>query len=145
MAKQKINYQQSSGTTLAYVESSSSFSTTSTTYVQVTSMTATVTIPTLTGNQRVEIEYYTRDAWTQGGGIMDVSIWDGTVGSGTQLQEAEPSTPSGSAVPLLFKYSGTPSAGSHTFNIGLKKAASPTTAWLECTSAGKMWMSVKVV
>lgn len=107
--------------TLGYAQiTAANFTTTSTTAVQVTGLTTTVTIPA--GGRRVKITAYTGGLWTSlAGGRVDMSIWDGTVGSGTQLQTAWGQAPNGAsgvygAIAIAVV---TPSAGSKTYNVGL--------------------------
>lgn len=147
MAETKVAIAELQGNVLGYASSTSTFATTNGTDTQVTSMTASVTIPTLNTNQRIEIEYFCRDAFETGGGILDITIYDGTPGSGTILQTAEPNMPSGNAIIGFVKgsFNNTDlTAGAHTINIGLKKVGG-TQANVEAAAAYRMWMQVKVV
>lgn len=139
------NYVDTKTGVLGYAQITSTASTTSTSATQMTGMSITCIIPTLVGNQRIEIEFYCRDAFVSGGGIMDVIIYDGTVPSGTFLQSAEPNMPNGSATPCFVKWSGTSlSAGSHTINIGFSHSTG-TQANCEAATNYPAWMQVKVV
>lgn len=145
MARTKITSAQTVSSVLGYAQITASATTTSTTATQMTGLSITCTIPTLVGNQRVEIEFYCRDAFASGGGIMDVMIWDGTVSTGTFLMSAEPNMPNGSATPCYVKLSSNSiSPGSHTFNIGFSHTGG-TQANCEAASNYPAWMQVKIV
>lgn len=107
--------------TLGYAQITSNFTTTSTTAVQVTGLTATVTIPA--GGRRVKITGYTSSNGS--GGISQMSIWDGTVGSGTQLQTFN--SPTAGASGALIQAVVTPTAGSKTYNIGVLTTSGTST------------------
>jgi hypothetical protein len=111
-----------SAITLGYTQITSSFTTTSTNAVQVTGLTLTVTIPA--GGRRVKITAYSYDvANNVAGGSSRVTIWDGTVGAGTQLQQCDVTSSSanfGWAVNCVAIV--TPAAGSKTYNIGFHTA-----------------------
>lgn len=106
--------------TLGYAQITADVNTASSTYVQVTGLTLTVTIPS--GSRQIRITAKCGSAYngTNADGV-GISIWDGTVGSGTQLDASEGisavanNTHSLSPVAIV-----TPSAGSKTYNIGIK-------------------------
>ena len=109
-----------SAITLGYAQTTTTFNTTSLTAVQYTGLSVTVTIPA--GSRKIKITAYTVATYNNGG-VGDgwrITIWDGTVGSGTQLssfvlekQYAVFST-SGMAMAIV-----TPSAGTKTYNVGI--------------------------
>lgn len=108
---------------LGYVQTTSTFSTSSASYVQVTGLTTTVTIPA--GNRKTKITvFFSKVQNTNAGTGQFISVWDGTVGSGTQLQELEIDITT-----ATFQVGGTlvavvtPSAGSKTYNVGVKTTA----------------------
>jgi len=83
---QKINYNQSGSQVLAIATRTTNFSTTSTTAVAVPELTATVTVPP-SGRIRVTVtgdsfENNTTNSYSR------IIIWDGAVGSGTQIGRA---------------------------------------------------------
>lgn len=98
------------------------FTTTSTTPVQVTGLTTTVTIPA--GGRRVKITFYCEAFYNAGSGSSAVTIWDGFVnnvgGSGTQLQQGTNSTPGSAPGGQTIIAIVTPAAGSKTYNIGFR-------------------------
>jgi hypothetical protein len=106
--------------TLGYAQiTSNSSTTTSATYVGVAGLSATVTIPS--GGRRVKITAWTR-ALSNGTDAANslMSIWDGTVGSGTQLTEAVATAGgAGGLSPVTCIAVVTPAAGSKTYNVGI--------------------------
>lgn len=101
-------------TKLGYAQITSTFSTTSTTAVQITSLTATVTVPS--GGRGVKITLFGPTIENSGANFTTWSIWNGTVGSGTQL--ASVSNLSGASPGTCIAFH-TPSAGSITYNAGI--------------------------
>jgi len=109
--------------TLGYTQITTNFSSASTTYVQVTSLTTTVTIPS--GGRKIKITAFTPGISNTNASTGNfLSIWDGTVGSGTQLTYCEvdetSATFNGFAMAVAVV---TPSAGSKTYNVGFKTTA----------------------
>jgi hypothetical protein len=109
-----------SAITLGYAQTTSPFSTASSSAVQVTGLSASVTIPA--GGRRVKITAHAYNVNNSGASrstFMD--IWDGTVGSGTLLGVAtfgnNPSA-QGSSMTCIAVVS--PSAGAKTYNVGLR-------------------------
>lgn len=111
--------------TLGYVQITSTVTlTTPTSDTQVTGMTITVTIPA--GGRRVKITAYTTDFHSSTANSTSVlSIWDGTVGSGTELQQwnhgsgtVDTDTIGACVVAVV-----TPPAASKTYNVGAKTAS----------------------
>lgn len=103
--------------TLGYAEITSNFTTSSTSQVQVTGLTSTVTIPA--GGRKVKITAFTGYLFnTTSGNSAFFRIWDGVVGSGTQLAGARSyaiNNSTGNSVTLQAIV--TPSAGSKTYNV----------------------------
>lgn len=115
------------------------FTTTSTSYVQVTSQSVTVTVPSGYTKVRITMSCYTSS--NSGANANFTSIWRGVVGSGTQIGLVQnPGTATGSGISLTVL--DTPGAGSVTYNIGFKTTAGtadmqagstyPTTTIVEC-------------
>lgn len=106
--------------TLGYTAlTSGNFVTSSSTAVQVPGLTVTVTIPA--GGRYVRISAYAPGLWASSSGSRgDLTIWDGAVGSGTQLQDAwSIASNGGGVVSCLASVIVAPSAGSKTYNVGL--------------------------
>lgn len=129
---------------LGYAQITTTFSTASTSFVQVTSLTSTVTVPA--GGRGVKITVFTRGLYTSLTATRAVvSIWDGTVGSGTQLAEGwgagsgTAAANSGGCVAFV-----TPSAGSKTYNVGLRAEPSGT-ASMDCSSASPAFILVELI
>jgi hypothetical protein len=129
---------------LANVQKTTGFFTGSATAVQVTGLTATVTIPA--GGRAIEIEAYCGSVSSDSGGSNTlVSIWDGVVGSGTLLTEYNVG---GSGVAILdnagvyAKAVVTPSAGSKTYNVGIKTSSGTVTMNNAATRPGFLLIKV---
>lgn len=106
--------------TLGYQPITTNYSTSSTSSSNaVTGLSVTVTIPS--GGRRVRITVYAPSMFlTTAGDYALLSIWDGTVGSGTQLSRAIMGALSAnSEIPVTATAIVTPSAGSKTYNVGL--------------------------
>ncbi len=103
---------------LGYTQITSSFNTTSATAVQVTGLTSTVTIPP--GGRGVKITAFSQSLTNTGTNFNGISIWDGTVGSGTQLTEAGSGLTATTSAPGTAIAFHTPSAGSKTYNVGFR-------------------------
>lgn len=121
-----------SAITLGYTQivTGSNLTTTSTSAVQATNLTVTVTIPT--GGRYVKITAYSGGMFnsTAGDGYA-LSIWDGTVGSGTQLVYGifGQSGISGGAVenPVVIMSVSIPPAGAvKTYNVGFNAVGAGT-------------------
>jgi len=75
-----------SAITLGYAQITAAFSTTSATAVLVTGLTATVTIPS--GSRKIKVTVYSRLLSSSAvNATVTASLWDGTVGSGTQIAD----------------------------------------------------------
>jgi hypothetical protein len=128
MAKQQINQSQAQGTTLGYAQSTSDFSTSSTTAVQVTGVRTTVTVPT--GGRRVKITISAPGISNNSTNGSRISLWQGTVGTGTLLTFAQGDPyVAGAVAPVSITYSAILSAGSYTFNAGLSANAGTATIY----------------
>lgn len=117
-----VDQSQVATTTLGIAQATSNFSTTSSTAVQVTGLSVTVTVPT--GGRRIKITAYIRDlSNSSSSGYAILSIWDGAVGTGTLLNEGQILN---ATTPVTAIAVVNPSAGSKTYNIGLKIAVTGT-------------------
>lgn len=131
--------------TLGFAQITGNLTTTSTTAVQVTGLTATVTVPA--GGRKVKITAYCGEL--QNNTVPDGymwSIWQGTVGSGTQLAQ---STYGVSAtvtigVPGLAMAVVTPSAGSVTYNVGFNSFGGGTTT-LDASATQPAFILVEMI
>jgi hypothetical protein len=107
-----------SAITLGYAQITSSFTTTSTSAVQVTGLTSAVTIPA--GGRKVKITAWTGSMFTSSASTVTMTIWDGTVGSGTQLAfcQVNQGSVTNTATGAICMAVVTPAAGSKTYNVG---------------------------
>jgi len=106
--------------TLGYADTgaSTNFSTASGSPVQVTGLTVTVTIPA--GGRKIKISAYAEMFVSATNAAVYMSIWDGAVGSGTQIQQAYINTTNAGAQQCVSPFVVlTPAAGSKTYNVGL--------------------------
>ena len=105
--------------TLGYAQITAAVSNGTTTPTQATGLSAAVTIPA--GGRRIKVTFYSSYVINSPSPkVGTISLWDGTVGSGTQLQTAQILTESVSGQGMFCSliWSGTPSAGAKTYNIG---------------------------
>lgn len=133
-----------SAITLGYTEISTDFTTSSASATQVTGLTSTVTIPS--GGRRVRITAYVPRVTTSGVTTIGISIWDGTVGSGTLLTDFNPTSAGGVAfVGGTASAVVSPSAGSKTYNIGILSTAGNSITANGATTGKKMYILVEAI
>jgi len=115
----------------------------STTGVQVTGLTASVTIPS--GGRRIEIETWVTNSSNTGNNTNRLQIWDGTVGSGTLLSEAiaKNRVATDATGFMIAKAYVTPAAGAKTYNVGFAVDANSATVIASATAPA--YLIVKVV
>lgn len=131
--------------TLGYAQITTAFSTSSTSAVQATGLSASVTIPS--GGRRVKIT-----AWcvnlssSTGAAQVNMSIWDGTVGSGTQLslsaQNSGATTSFSNAIAMAVV---TPPAGAKTYNVGLSTGNAADAANLNANTSYPAFILVEAI
>lgn len=119
--------------TLGYAQITADF-TTAASNAAVTGLSTTVTIPA--GGRRVKIT-----AWVEciqhSAAItnLSLSIWDGTVGSGTQLARSFGTIPgSNYSLPATCIAITTPAAGSKTYNVGFGSGSATSKIIASATS-----------
>lgn len=129
---------------LGTAQSTTNMATTSTTAVQITNLTKTVTIPN--GGRSVLILFNNNDMYNSGAGTVavEVTFWKGTVGSGTQLQMIRPQqTTSGQAsICCGFAIDTAPSPGSVTYNMGIRTNNAANAANLDGSATTPTQMAV---
>lgn len=134
-----------SAITLGYAQITTNFNTASTTSVQVTGLTLTVTIPA--GGRRIRITGSTSQLYNQTASKNAyMEIWDGVVGSGTRLQgctnfTVTANTGSGSTIVSVV----TPAAGSKTYNIGAFTDGTGGTAGVEAGATNPAFILVEAI
>lgn len=121
----------------------SNITTSSTSNVQATGLTASVTIPA--GGRSVKITAMLPSiSNTTSGQAIAVNLWSGTVGSGTQLQEVVWfSTGNNVAIPVTLIAEHTPSSGAVTYNVGYR--ASANTATIAASSTAPAFILVEAI
>lgn len=121
----QANQLATSAINLGYTQSTTTFTTTSGTATQVTGLTVTGTIPS--GSRKVKITAFMPSVSASATSGIILSLWNGTVGTGTQLNITGWTCPTSSYVNLLeCIYIFTPSAGSFTYNVGFAGNGSAT-------------------
>lgn len=125
--------------TLGYAQITSNFTTSSASFVQVTGLTLTVTIPA--GGRRIRIIVFSPSISSTASGIGVVSIWDGTVGSGIQIGQGNSFASGGNAV--VASAIVTPAAGSKTYNVGFETTAG--TGTFSAASTGPAYLLVEAI
>lgn len=101
------------------------FNSASATDVQINNASLTITIPA--GGRYVKITGYFPTSYTTAAGYTIITIWDGTVGSGSKLQESFWQGTTGAqqnSFTILTIVS--PAAGTKTYNLGLRQAGGTT-------------------
>jgi len=130
---------------LGYAQNTSGFSTASSTPVQVTSLSVTVTAP---GGRDLEITVNANSIYNATANrYVIISLWDGTVGSGTQINQATfLNTVANQETPLgMTTRVSAPAAGSKTYNVGIAATGGAGTANISGASALPAYIWVKVV
>ena len=129
--------------TLGYAQMTSNFAMASATPALVTGLTVTVNIPN--GGRYIKITAYSGDTNATATTSVRISIWDGTVGSGTRLNWARiPERTSGDQFGLVAIAVVTPSAGSKTYNVSLDSSAA-TTATINASTNNPAFILVEAI
>jgi hypothetical protein len=131
--------------TLGYAQITGDVTTASLTVVAAAGLSASVTIPS--GGRKVKITVWSYGVFN--GTVTDgtsISIWDGTVGSGTQLATSNIFPNSGGIiqVPVTVMAVVTPSAGAKTYNVGFN-AVTGGTSNLRATAASPAFILVELI
>jgi hypothetical protein len=131
--------------TLGYAQITAGAISTSNAGSAVSGLTTTVIIPS--GGRKVKITAYTYQLRNNtAGNQSSIQIWDGTVGSGTLLSQAQTISAYadiGNAETVIWV--GTPSAGSKTYNVGLSNLSGSNTAKLDATSTAPAFILVEAI
>lgn len=138
----QVTQDEIAGTTLGYAQITSNFATTSTTATQVTGLSVTVSVA---GGRRVKITVTGRTMLNStANAYTTITVWDGTVGSGTQLGSTDFQAYAINAeTPAILISAPVPSAGSHTYNVGLH--VSGGTGTLAATSTAPAFILVELI
>lgn len=130
---------------IGYRQITGNFNTSSATFVQLTGLSVPVIVPT---GRKVRISVYARDTFASGTTPIStqLSIWDGTVPSGTELQEYSMSqnTTTGLAMPASLSAVTTPATSSKTYNVGMKTLTAGGTSALDAAATYPAYILVEV-
>lgn len=127
---------------LGFASVTSITGTASTSVVQITGLTATVTVPD--GGRSVKVTVEVGDVRNAtDNSIQFLSLWNGTVGSGTQLQEKQCTMGGASRrADNSFVFIHTPAAGSITYNVGHHVSAGTSAYSRAATAPGQLIVEV---
>ncbi len=128
--------------TIGYAQITASFVTIATSATLVTGLTAAVTIPS--GSRRVEITVYFFNTANSGANVDVLTLWDGAVGAGTQLQQfnSTVSTAQNGAT-MVWVSNVAPVAGAKTYNVGAQVTAG--TGTFSASATAPAFILVKVI
>lgn len=112
---------------LGFASRTTDFTTSSTSYTAITSLSTSITVPS--GGRGVKVTVYGSTVFVTALGAAFVSLWNGTVGSGTQLQayQLNYSDSTAAAYGCCLVYYGVLAAGSYTLAAGIKTSAGNVT------------------
>lgn len=126
---------------LGYRQITSDFSTASASGVQITGLSVPFIVPT---GRKVKATLFSPRAANNNNVYANVSIWDGTVGSGTLLQSGSIwSDVTGRGYTMNVEYVGTPNTASKTYNAALGAEGGGTA--LFSIFGGKAFLKVELI
>jgi hypothetical protein len=118
--------------TLGYAQITANVSTNASSAAQAAGLSISVVVPA--GSRRVKVSAYIPYAQMTGGTYADITLWDGAVGSGVQLQRwFTKLTDATVTAGVYIEWEGIPAAGSKTYNLGFTTGSAGTTITLNCT------------
>ncbi len=128
---------------IGYRQITSGFSTTATSVAQVTGLTCPVIVPT---GRKVKISFFGEAFYSNTSNVATrAEIWDGTVGSGTQLSRvANLGLTATTATPLYCEANTTPASSSKTYNAGAFNASAATLT-IEAASTYPAFIKVELI
>lgn len=128
---------------LGYRQIISNVSTTSTSDVAITGLSCPVIVPT---GRKVKVTVYSYAIFGTVIGSYFVNAWDGTVGSGSKIQEAAYNNGGAATGAALLNATGitTPAATSKTYNAGYH-AGQASTLTFQATSTSPAYIMVELV
>lgn len=132
---------------LGYAEATSNFSTANVGATQITGLSVTVTVPTLPSGKKIRISGFGRALYnTTNNASANLTIWDGTPGSGTQLSQAISQGPTATVVTpgVVSRVITPPAAGTKTYNLALHSGGAGTST-LEAASTYPMYILVEII
>lgn len=112
---------------------------------QLTGLSSTVTIPA--GNRSIEITGYLPYIYDgTGGRTILLTIWDGTVASGTQIgQQSKFVNSASEGTGMTVKAVVTPAAGSKTYNLGISDQSTGSLTFTGLSSTNPAFILVKAI
>jgi hypothetical protein len=142
MAETKVTPTETSTNQLGYVIQTTAVNTTSTTYIQLGSLTTAVTIPA--GGRNVKITACVTVYNNTAGNGVNLALFSGTV-AGTQLNATFYTSTSANAQNCitLIAVVPAPAAGSATYTVGYN--ASATTANINCSTTQPGLLLVEII
>jgi len=128
--------------TLGYRQIVSNATSTATSAAQITGLTCPVIVPT---GRSVKVTAFGGALYSNtNGASANMTLWDGTVGSGTQLNIAKSQGPTAAVVtPGIVIAQITPASASKTYNAGLHMASAGT-ATIEASSTAPLFIKVEL-
>lgn len=129
---------------LGYSQITSSFVTRSTTPIQVPGLSVTANVP---AGRRQKVTFYCGNVYAAGTPTrFHISIWDGPVNTGTQVQSTGPATSGNTPVPgiVVASIPALGTATSKTYNIGFRSENGGIDCVLECTSTSPAYVELEV-
>jgi hypothetical protein len=127
--------------TLGYREIRVTFSTSSSSPVQVTGLSCPVIVP---AGRRVEVEVFIPEIVNAAAGTAVASLWDGTVGSGARLDYSSQSFGgTGFLTDPDVKAVTSPASSTKTYNAGLSMS-SATSITIDATATGPAYIIVRL-
>ena len=128
-----------SAITLGYAEVSSSFySTEISSYVDVSGLSVTVSVPP--GDRRVKITAFAHFIWDSNANRLESAIFC----DGARINETRMTVTAGDAYPLCHIASHVPSAGVHTYKLSLYQSY-PGTMWLNAVPSSISFILVELI
>jgi hypothetical protein len=111
---------------IGYVPLCTNATTTSASAALVSGLTTTAYVP---AGRKVKVTFFTQEFYNSGGtNLNEISVWSGTVGSGTQICALENNNATASnGIPGTAIAVISPLTGSNTFNVGMKASAGTST------------------
>lgn len=129
--------------TIGYAQSTTNFASTSTTPVQITGLTTTVTIPA--GGRRIKITARCGNVSASAVDNFTFSLWDGVVNTGTQLASSQAKLADNTFTSFItVEASLVPAAGSKTYNVGMTSTSATTTTF-NASATNPMYILVEVI
>lgn len=126
---------------IGYALLQSDSTTTATSVTAALGFSITAYIPT---NAKIRISFYSGGVYNSTTNQCRVSVWDGTVGSGTALIGGLNGNDSGQVIAFSMSNTLTPASGSKTYNVGFYGSGAGTT-YISSSSTVPAYLQVELV